>query len=156
MRVEYINPFVEASFYVLREVLGTELRRGRLCLKAGFGARLGVTSFVGLTGDVAGRVLIDMSPETALAIASAMNGESLPAFNELAKATIGELTNMITAQAVTRLHASGFEFDLTPPRLFCGESREDGVAGAGTETLIIPIEMPLGKIEIKIAVREKE
>jgi chemotaxis protein CheX len=156
MRVEYINPFVEASFYVLREVLGTELRRGRLYLRSDKGSALGVASYVGLSGDVAGWVLIDMSPETALAVASAMNGENLPAFNELAKATIGELANMITAHAISKLHASGFEFDLTPPSLVCGEPRPSNRNEAEVEALIIPIEMPMGKIEINVAVKEKE
>ena len=156
MRVEYINPFVEASFYVLREVLGTELRRGRLYMRTGLGPWVGVTSCVRLFGDVVGWVLIDMSSDTALAIASAMNGESLPSLNELAKATIGELANMITAHAITKLHASGFEFDLSPPSLFFGESRERKGMTSDVEALIIPIEMPMGKIEINIAVREKE
>jgi len=33
MRVEYINPFVEAAFNILKEVLNTEVRRGELYLK---------------------------------------------------------------------------------------------------------------------------
>ena len=33
MRVEYINPFVEAAFNVLKEVLTTEVKRGDLYLK---------------------------------------------------------------------------------------------------------------------------
>jgi chemotaxis protein CheX len=156
MRVEYINPFVEASFYVLKEVLGTELRRGKLCMRNAAKPRLGVTSRVGLSGDVSGWVLIDMSRETALAVASAMNEEQLPDFDELAKATIGELANMITANAVTRLHDAGFDFDLTPPFLFYGAYKGGKRISINDEALIIPIEMPMGTVEINVAVREKE
>ena len=102
MRVEYINPFVESAFNVLKEVVGGELTRGDLYLKSTSHPVLGITVIVGLAGDVEGRVLIDMSRETALAIASVMNGEELSDFNDLAKATISELANMITAQAVTK------------------------------------------------------
>ncbi len=153
MRVEYINPFVESAFNVLKEVLGTELTRGELYLKSTSQSVLGVTAIVGLTGDVEGRVLFDMSPETALAIASAMNGEELKTFDDLAKATISELANMITAQAVTKLHDLGFDFDITPPALFTGSNME--VSDLAAEALIVPVEMPLGKIEINVAVRER-
>ena len=67
---------------------------------------------VGLAGDVEGRVLFDMSMETALNIASKMNDEKIDTFDELAKATITELANLITAQAVTKLHELGFKLIL--------------------------------------------
>jgi len=63
-------------------------------------------------------VLFDMSQQTALAIASGMNGEELYTFDEFAKATITELSNMIAAQAVTKLHELGFEFEISLPALF--------------------------------------
>ena len=153
MRVEYINPFVEAAFNILKEVLGTELSRGELYLKSTSQPVLGVTAIIGLTGDVEGRVLFDMDEKTALAIASAMNGEEMKKLDELAKATITELANMITAQAVTKLSEIGFKFDITPPAIFTGEKME--VSDAAVEALIVPIEMPLGKVEINVAVREK-
>src|SRR5512138_955425 len=103
MRVEYINPFVESAFNVLKEVLNSEMTRGELFLKSSSQPVLGVAAIVGLTGDVQGRILFDMDEKTALAIASAMNGEKISEMNDLAKATITELANMITARAVTKL-----------------------------------------------------
>ena len=153
MRVEYINPFVEAAFNILKEVLGVEIKRGELYLKSSSQPVLGVTAIVGLAGDVEGRVLFDMAEKTALAIASQMNGENLSALDDLAKATITELANMITAQAITKLHDLGFQFDLTPPAIFTGENMQ--VTDPELEALIVPIEMKLGKIEINVAIREK-
>ncbi len=153
MRVEYINPFVEAAFNILKEVLGTELTRGELYLKSSSQPVLGVTAIIGLTGEVEGRVLFDMTEETALAIASAMNGEQMTKLDDLTKATITELANMITAQAVTKLSELGFKFDITPPAIFTGKKME--VSDVSVEALIVPIEMPLGKLEINVAVREK-
>jgi chemotaxis protein CheX len=153
MRVEYINPFVEAACNVLKEVLNTDVKRGELYLKSTTMPVLGVAALVGLAGDVEGRVLFDMSKPTALAVASLMNGEQLPALDELGKATITELANMITAQAVTKLHDLGFKFDLTPPALFTGENME--VSDHEVEALIVPMEIPQGKIEINVAIRER-
>jgi chemotaxis protein CheX len=154
MRVEYINPFVEAAFSVLKEVLNTDVKRGDLYLKSTTMSIMGVAAIVGLAGDVEGRVVFDMTKQTALGIAGAMNGEAFTAMDELAKATIQELANMITAQAVTKLHDLGFKFDLTPPALFTGENME--ISNREVEALIVPMELgPLGKIEINVAVRER-
>jgi chemotaxis protein CheX len=153
MRVEYINPFVEAAFNVLKEVLNAEVKRGELYLKSTSMPVMGVAAIVGLAGDVEGRVLFDMGKATALAVASTMNGEQLTALDDLAKATITELANMITAQAVTKLHDLGFRFDLTPPAIFTGENME--VSNQDVEALIVPMEVPQGKIEINVAIRER-
>jgi chemotaxis protein CheX len=155
MRVEYINPFVEAAFNVLKEVLNTDVKRGDLYLKSTSQTIMGVAALVGLAGDVEGRVLFDMTKETALAVSGAMNGEKFTVMDELAKATIQELANMITAQAVTKLHDLGFKFDLTPPALFTGDNMEVS-NNLKVEALIVPMELgPNGKIEVNVAIRER-
>ena len=73
--------------------------------------------------------------------------------DELGKATITELANMITAQAVTKLHDFGFKFDLTPPAIFTGENME--VSTSEVEALIVPMQVPYGKVEINVATRER-
>ena len=157
MRVEYINPFVESAYNVLKEVLNAEVNRGELYLKSTSMPVLGVAAVVGLAGDVEGRVLFDMTKETAINIAGAMlEGMDLDKPTELddmGKATITELANMITGQAVTKLHNLGFQFDLTPPAIFTGENME--VSDTGVEALIVPMELPQGRIEINVAVRER-
>ncbi|MCQ2612592.1 MAG: chemotaxis protein CheX [Treponemataceae bacterium] len=152
MRVEYINPFVETAFNILKEVLGGEVKRGDLYLKSTSMPVMGVAALVGLAGDVEGRVLFDMSMETAMNIASQMNMEKLTQFDELAKATITELANLITAQAVTKLHDLGFKFDLTPPALFTGDRME--ISDHEVEALIVPMITEQGKVEVNVAIRE--
>lgn len=152
MRVEYINPFVETAFNILQEVLGGNVHRGDLYLKSTSMPVMGVAALVGLAGDVEGRVLFDMTMETALNIASKMNGEELKEFDALAKATITELANLITAQAVTKLHDLGFRFDLTPPALFTGDKME--ISDHEVEALIVPMITDQGKVEVNVAIRE--
>lgn len=157
MRVEYINPFVESAYNVLQEVLQSEVKRGELYLKSSAMPVLGVAAIVGLAGDVEGRVLFDMSQETAIKIASKMledmEMEPVTSMNDMARATITELANMITGQAVTKLHNLGFSFDLTPPAIFTGENME--VSNTDVEALIVPMDLPMGKIEINVAIRER-
>lgn len=153
MRVEYINPFVESAYSIMKEVLNTEVKRGDLYLKKSSQPVMGVAAIVGLAGDVEGRVLFDMDEKTAIEIASVMNGEVLTEIDDLAKATITELANMITAQAVTKLHDLGFRFDLTPPAIITGQNMR--VTDMNVEALIVPFEVPMGKVEINVAIRER-
>jgi chemotaxis protein CheX len=158
MRVEYINPFVEGAFGVLKDVLGTEVKRGDLYLKSSSMQIHGVAALVGLAGDVEGRVLFDMTTNTALAVASGMNGEEMTAMDDMVKSTITELANMITGQAVTKLHDLGFKFDLTPPTIFTGENMQIS-NNMNVEALIVPMELGpggnMGKIEVNVVIREK-
>jgi len=156
MRVEYINPFVESTFGVLKEVLNTDVKRGEIYLKPTSMAIMGVAALVGLAGDVEGRVLFDMTKDSALYISGTMNGEKFTVLDELAKATIQELANMITAQAVTKLHDLGFKFDLTPPALFTGDNMEVSTNLGEVEALIVPMQLGTnGKIEVNVAIRER-
>ncbi len=153
MRVEYINPFVEAAYNILTEVLGGEIKRGELYLKSTSVSVMGVAALVGLAGDVEGRVIFDMDLSTAMKIASKMNNEEMKSFDELAKATITELANLITAQAVTKLHDLGFRFDLTPPALFTGDNME--ISDHEVEALIVPMETSQGRVEVNVAIRDR-
>ncbi len=153
MRVEYINPFVEAAYNILSEVLGGQIRRGELYLKSTSMPVMGVAALVGLAGDVEGRVIFDMEMDTAMKIASKMNDEQLKSFDELAKATITELANLITAQAVTKLHDLGFRFDLTPPAIFTGQNME--ISDHEVEALIVPMETGQGRVEVNVAIRDR-
>ncbi|MCG8568867.1 MAG: chemotaxis protein CheX [Spirochaetes bacterium] len=153
MRVEYINPFVESSVSVLKEVLNLDVQREQISLKSKAIPVLEVAVIVGLVGQVEGRVLFDMSKETTLNIASRMNEETITEFDDLTKATITELGNMITGRAVTKLSEMGYKFDVTPPAIFTGQNME--ISDIEIESLVVPIVSPLGRIEINVALREK-
>ena len=157
MRVEYINPFVESAYNILTEVLQVDVKRGDLYLKSTASPVLGVAAIIGLAGDVEGRVLLDMNRATAIKVASgmlqSMDMDPIEELNEMGRATITELANMITGQAVTKLHDLGFAFDLTPPALVTGDNME--ISNANVEALIVPMEMPQGKMEINVAIRER-
>ena len=153
MRVEYINPFVESSVSVLKEALGLQVRRENVSLKAKAQPVLDVAVIVGLVGQVEGRVIFDLDTQTAINIASRMNDEAMTEFDELAKATITELGNMITGRAVTKLSELGYKFDVTPPAIFTGSNME--ISDVNIEALVVPIDTDLGRVEINVALREK-
>ncbi len=152
MRVEYINPFVDSAIIILKETVSDDVKRGQLSLKSSISPMLGVVIIVGLAGQVSGRIIFDMDKTTALKIASKMNDETLTKFDELTSATLTELANMVTGKAVTKLQELGFQFDLTPPALFIGQDLQ--ISDNKVEALVVPLELPQGKIEINVGIKE--
>ena len=151
MRVEYINPFVESAIHILKSTVSEHVTRGDLKLAASSSSMMGVAIIVGLAGQVSGRVVLDMTEETGLKVASSMNGEKLTEFDELVSATLTELGNMISGNAVTKLHELGFQFDLTPPALFSGKELK---IAEKIESLVVPLILPEGEININVAIKE--
>jgi len=158
IRVEYINPFIESAFYVLEEVTGAKVKRGELYLKSFYVFTKGIAAWVGLAGDVEGMVLFDMDEDSALMIVSCMNGEQFTVMDDMAKATIVELANMITAQAVPKFDYLGFKLDLTPSGLFTGDSMEVS-SNMEVEIAVVPMHVVLGnkksKIEINVLIQKR-
>ena len=152
MNIDYINPFVEASYEILKEILQVEIRRGEIYLKGDSSQINGIGFIVGLIGEAEGRLILDIEFSAALKIASIMNQEEFQQIDEMVIASIGEIANMITASAVTKLHAKGYNFDLTPPSIIKGKEVE--ITNIELETLVVPLELPFGKVEINIAIEE--
>lgn len=153
MRIEYINPFVEAAFDILNEILATTVKRGQLYLKKLGEGMKGVAVVIGVTGSLQGRIVFDMTEDTALKIASKLNGEEFKDFNDMARSTIGEIANMITGRSVTKLEKEKMSFNFTPPTIITGENLNI-FEFAGMEALIIPLDTNIGIVEINIAFKE--
>jgi chemotaxis protein CheX len=153
MKSEYIHPFVEAAIKVLEDSTGTVVRRGLVSLRASPVPTMGIASVIGILGDAEGRLLLDLSRETACRLASRMNDIRIDAFDELVTSTINEVVNMIGGRAVSDLVNKGHRLDITPPTLFSGTELE--VSNTQLENIIIPLETEYGPVTINIAFRYK-
>lgn len=160
MRIDYIEPFLDAASSVLRDMLLVEdIHMGSPGLKSINQKIKGVSVIVGLAGSVEGSIIIDMDIDTALFVASKLNFEEYVDFDdeetkEMVAATLTEVGNIIAGNFVTTLHAKGFVFDITPPAFIYGENMK--ISNKGSEALIVPFTLPDGKIiEVNIAIRER-
>jgi len=150
VKIEYINPFVEAAFDILKEILNTNVIRGQLYLKKLGESMKGVAIIIGVVGNVKGRIVFDMSKETALKIASHLNNEEFTTFDPMVQSTICEVANLIVGRSVTKLEKEKLSFGFTPPTLIIGDNLMFYEFG-DMEALIIPLETDFGIIEINIA-----
>jgi chemotaxis protein CheX len=151
MKVEYVKPFAQAAYEVLKDIIEVPLSRGKLSLLKSPVSVNEVVCIIGLAGDVEGRVMFDMELKTAKKIAELMNYEEFDSFNQLAKATISELANIIVGRAVSILNDSGFNFKITPPILLIGSKME--TSDLVQDVLVIPLECEHGTFSVNVALK---
>ncbi|MGM0508374.1 MAG: chemotaxis protein CheX [Fusobacteriota bacterium] len=150
MKVEYINPFIEATFDILKQVASVSPKKGKLQMKNEPVPSYGVTVLVGVVGEVKGQVVYSLSIEAAKKLAEKMMmGMPVEEFDEMAKSAISELGNMITGTASTKLAGQGLDVDISPPTLITGSNVS--ISATDIQTIVVPVESSLGDFEINIA-----
>ncbi len=155
MKVEYINPFIEASQTVLMQMANLTATLGKVYLKDAPYNSNTIVIIVGITGNMRGQVNFTMSRETAMHVASnMMNGMPVTELDEISKSAISELTNMILGNTATILSNKGIGIEITPPSFIMGENIQ--ISPNKMRTVCVPLQLPgpEHKMEIDISVVE--
>jgi chemotaxis protein CheX len=151
MKMELIQPFINSADAVLAQGLQCSTAIGSLSMEEEGYRRKGVAAMVALTGDIEGRIIFDLDPETAVRVASKMAGAELPDSDDLVRETACELANQIIGNAVTALNDQGFHFRVHPPIM---HTAEEGIRSSeDTEALVLCFETPIGSVFMNIALR---
>ncbi len=111
--------------------------------------RKGVAALIAIKGDIEGRVILDLSPEVAMKVATILAGTEVEASDQVVRETVCEMANMVIGNSVTLLNDQGFHFKVFPPEIHVDETGLEG--SADTEALVICIETPCGNIYLNIA-----
>ncbi|ADU75146.1 chemotaxis protein CheX [Acetivibrio thermocellus AD2] len=152
MNVEYINPFIEASRAVLKQIAGIDVKLGSISLKNSPYASDNIVILVGLTGKIRGQAIFSMNKNVALTVASGMmGGLNLTELDEMSKSALSELTNMILGNTATLLYNRGVGVEITPPSFLMGENMQ--ISPSKMKTICIPLLLGEDKkIELDISV----
>ena len=151
MKVEFVNPFIQAAREVLESELGGEAQRGDLRVHKSAFTTDEVTALLCVTGTVSGMVRYAMSQATALAILSRMLGSQVEDFDALAQSGIGELGNVITGRAGALLSDAGYPSNITPPALVIGKGTM--VTTLDLNRLVMPLETDFGNLEVQVVLK---
>jgi chemotaxis protein CheX len=152
MNVNFLNPFVEAAYEVLKKEMSCEVIRGDLRLENSPYVTDDVTVVIALVGAVEGTVFYSMSSSTAQQFAATMLAEPMDSFNNLAQSGIAELGNVITGRASMCLSRGGFEATISPPSLILG--RGASISTLDYPRLVVPLETVFGRVLIHLALRQ--
>jgi CheY-specific phosphatase CheX len=149
--MELIQPFINAADAVLAQGLQCPMAMGSLSMDEEAYRRKGVAGMIALTGDIEGRIILDLEPLTAVRVASHYAGADLPESDALIKETIFELANQVVGNAISALNDQGFHFRVHPPLLLTADQGDK--TSEDTEALMILFETSLGNVFMNVALR---
>ena len=116
MKEEYVNSFLAPAIMVWEKELGETLTVLAKDLVSNHFTSDDITAVIGVSGRLEGNVLFGFSEETALAMVSKMLDEQITdVHGEIALSAVGEIANMITGNAATRLSQIGYPCSISPP-----------------------------------------
>ena len=149
MRMELIQPFINAADAVFAESLQAPTKIGDLSMEEETYRRKGIAALILIKGEIEGRVILDMAPEVALSIAGRLGGSDVTASEQVARETVCELANMVIGNSVTLLNDGGFRFKVFPPEI---HMNDQGLANSrDTEAVVICMDTPCGPVYLNIA-----
>ncbi len=151
MRMELIQPFINSADAVLAQGLHGPTSVENLSMEEEAYRRKGIAAEVCLTGEIEGRIIFDLAPETAVKVASCMAGVELPQTDDLVRETVCELANQIIGNAVTTLNDQGFHFRVRPPSLHTSEHGTK--SSQDTEALVMSFNTTSGNVFMNVALR---
>lgn len=151
MKMELIQPFINAADAVLAETLQSPTRIGDVSMDEQTYRRKGVASLVTIKGDIEGRIIFDLDAPTAARVASRLAGGPMPESDETARETVCELANMVIGSAVTALNDQGFQFKVYPPVVHTDELGEK--SSEDQESLVMCFDTGSGNVFMNIAMR---
>lgn len=154
MKVEYINPFIEASLEVINQTTNLRPSIGKLFVKNNSYSSDGVVILIGLTGKISGNVVLSLSKNLALTIASAMMyGMPVTELDEMSKSAIAELANMILGHSANIFYQNNVSIDITPPTVLTGENIQ--LTPTKSVTVCIPLNFEGGEsLQIDVSYQE--
>ena len=149
MRMELIQPFIDAADAVFAESLEAPTKISDLSMEEQVYRRKGIAAHIVIKGEIEGRVILDLAPDVAIRVASQLAGSAIPESEQAACETVLELANMIIGNSVTLLNDQGFRFKVSPPEI---HADHEGLSGSiDTEALVIRIETPCGPAYLNIS-----
>ena len=151
MRMELIQPFINAADAVLAEALQCPTRMGDVSMEVEAYRRKGVAAIVVIHGDIEGRVIFDLDGSTAVNVASALSGAPVSESESLVRETVCELANLVIGNAVTTLNDQGFRFKICPPEIHAADSGMSNTED--TEALVMSFDTPSGAVFMNIAMK---
>lgn len=151
MKMQLIQPFISAADCVLASALHGPAKTGDLSMEEDGCHVHGSAVRILIHGEIEGRIIVDMAPDTAARVASALAGEEVEASDQVISETVFELANMMIGNAVTLLNDRGYRFKVLPPEKYVENRSAEG--RTDREETAIYFDTSCGRIFLNICMR---
>lgn len=154
MDVRFINPVLDTLMNVLGTMANMQAQAGKPTLKQNRLALGEVTGFMKMEStQTRGSMSITFTQPVIFEIARRMLGAELTEIDDLARDLTGEMANMIVGGAKNILVDKGFDFEMSLPQVFSGESHEIR-HNSDAQTIVLPFTAESGEFWIEICFEE--
>jgi len=150
LKVEYMEPFVQAVRSVLEQVSGGRAQAGPLSLLGTTFPTACTNIAVRVNGSLEGDVVYSMSSLTAQKLAGLLVGAETYGFGRLTGSGLIQLGNMLVQQTGRFLIERGIKCDVSSPTVFQGLNVEFSVTAPA---LAVSVDTEAGQVDINVAVR---
>ncbi|MEN6521599.1 MAG: hypothetical protein ABFD46_10690 [Armatimonadota bacterium] len=150
MKVEYMEPFVEAARSVLEQVAGGAVEPGMLSLLGTTFPTASTNIAARIDGSLKGDVVYSMSSETAQKLVTSVMGAETRGFGRTAGFGLNQLGAMLAEQTDRVLSEQGIDCEISSPIVFQGMNVEFAVP---EPALSVPIDTEAGELKVSVAVR---
>ena len=148
---ELINAFLSAVQTVLVQETGVSAtRESRPGIDRSTTTPYEITAIIGITGDIAGMVMISMPKETALRFYSAVMGEEKTEADSIVASAIAEFTNTVAGTAAIALDDKGLSADISPPVVIHGKGAS--VSTLDLPRIAVPLKTGIGPMTVELAI----
>ena len=153
MRAEYLNPFLAATQDVFKQMLGMGIEKKKIELRENFVEGQDANVLISVMGALQGAVVYCFPQSTALAIVKSMAGMEFTEIDTLVASALGEIGNIISGNALSRLEAASYRCDIAPPQIIIGGNKSISMAAA--KYIHVPVATQVGDMAINLMLREK-
>ena len=126
INVELLAPFITATHKTFQTMLGEEITRKSVSLKKGYLMIGDISGMIGMSGSLTGTCSLSMPGPLAVQLIENMIGEKIEhgVQDIVVHDGVGELINVITGDAKTRLSDTKYKFNMTLPTIITGHGFE--------------------------------
>ncbi len=153
MRAEYINAFYLATQDVFRIMLDLETSRSGLQVTEELVPFREANVVIGVTGDLTGSLLYSFPKEMALEMVKIMSGMEMEELDAFVTSAMGELANIISGNALTRLSQQNYRCNIVPPQILVGSGRS--LSMATPQAIVLSLGTMIGNFDISISLTEQ-
>ena len=122
LTADYINPVVTATRTVFQTMLGCTPTRTGLVLKEKMSPHYELSAVIGISGKVAGTIVLSLSRGAALQVLNRMVGVEAQEITTEVCDAVGELTNMIAGSAKAQMER--LQLSISIPNIVSGKDHE--------------------------------
>lgn len=153
MKDTLVSIFFAAAASVFETMLDTSALKGTpQHIQAVPNAEDTLHILIEFTGAVGGHVVYAFPTGMTLQMVSALSGMQVETVDDFVTSALGEIGNIISGSAVSRLGAEGHSCDILPPLIFM---EKESVRLPDGELLLLPVSTDFGQMTLQVLLHKQ-